>query len=88
MGIVYVSLAAFGGGVVSALLGYLKAGEAFVAGKFLASVLRALLAGGAFAVATYAIANGGISMLDIVVAFLAGAGVETGLHRVSGAIKK
>jgi hypothetical protein len=85
MGILYVSLAAFGGGIISALLGWMESGENFIARKFGASVLRALLAGGAFA-ATYSIV-GGVSLVDIVIALLAGAGVDVVLHRIAGSIK-
>ena len=82
----YVSLAAFGGGIVAALLGWMKSDEAFIARKFAPSVLRALVAGGAFAL-TYAWV-GASTMTGIVIAFVAGAGVDVIGHRLAGSVKK
>ena len=83
MGILYVALAAFGGGIVSALMGWLGSGENFVGRKFAASVLRALLAGAAFAI-TYSLATAGVATgMDIVIAFGAGAGVDALLNRAA-----
>lgn len=81
----YVSLSAFGGGLASAVLGWMRSGQPFIARKFAASVLRALVAGGAFA-GTYAVI-GAATMEDIVIAFAAGAGVEVLGHRVAGSMK-
>ena len=85
MGILYVSLAAFGGGIVSALLGWLESGESFIARKFASSVLRSLVAGAAFAI-TYAVV-GEPDMMSIIVAFMAGAGVDVLGNRLAGSIK-
>ena len=82
----YVCLAAFGGGIVAALLGWMKSGEAFIARKFVPSVLRALVAGGAFAL-TYAWV-GTSTMTGIVIAFVAGAGVDVIGHRLASSVKK
>ena len=58
----------------------MRSGQPFIPRKFAASVLRALLAGGAFA-GTYAMI-GPAGIEDIIVAFGAGAGVDVLLHRV------
>ena len=86
MEILYVSLAAFGGGIVAALLGWLKSGESFVARKFASSVLRALIAAALFAV-SYATLGEAITMMSLVIAFLAGAGVDVVGHRIAGSVK-
>lgn len=82
----YVSLSAFGGGLASAVLGWMHSGQPFIARKFAASVLRALVAGGAFA-GTYAMVGGPANVENIVMAFMAGAGVDVLGHRVAGSMK-
>jgi len=85
MDVVWIGVAAFLGGIVSGVLGWLDSGEAFEIRKFSASIVRALFAGLGIAVA-YSYANS-ITALDIVVAILAGAGFDAGVNRISGAIK-
>ena len=82
--ILYVALAAFGGGIVAAILGWLDSGEVFIGRKFASSVLRALVAGGVFAIG-YQLA-GAVSTMDIMVAFVGGAGVDVLGNRISGSI--
>ena len=82
--VLLVALLACAGGVVSALLGWLNSGEAFVPRKFIASVIRALIAGVAFAVG-YSFADG-ISILDLFAAFLGGAGIDVLGNRIAGSI--
>lgn len=84
-GIIYVAVAAFAGGILTALLGWLESGKPFVPRKFGASLVRALIAGGAFAVA-YQFGNG-VSIVDIFVAVLGGAGIDVVSNRVAGAIR-
>jgi len=77
---IWIALAAWGGGIVAGLLGWLKSREPFDTKKFGATFLRSLLAGGVFAV--------GSNFLDLgwpvlTTAFLAGAGVDAGLHRLN-----
>ena len=86
MGIVYVSLAAFGGGIVAALLGWLESGENFIARKFASSVLRALVAGAGFAVG-YVTIGEAVTIIGLVIAFLAGAGVDVLGKRIAGSLK-
>lgn len=84
MGILWVALSAFGGGILAALLGWLGSrGEVFDSRKFAASFIRALMAGGAFAI-TYHLATAGVATgLDIVIAFGTGAGFDALGHRVA-----
>ena len=85
MGIVYVSLAACAGGIFSAILGWLESGVTFNGRKFAASALRALTAGIVFAVG-YTIA-GNVTIMDIAIAFVAGAGFDVLGNRLAGSIK-
>jgi hypothetical protein len=85
MNIIWIAAAAFAGGIVAALLGWLESKEPFDARKFSASVARALVAAVAFAVG-YHYANS-ITPVDIGIAFCGGAGFDVLGHRVSAAIK-
>ncbi len=85
MGILYVALAAFGGGIAAAIMGWLDSGEVFIGRKFAASVVRALVAGGLFAVG-YTLVSG-VTIMDIIIAFCAGAGVDVLGNRLAGSIK-
>ena len=85
MEIVYIALAAFTGGIIVSLLGWLNEHEPFDIHKFAASLLRALLAAGGFAAAyTYA---GNIGVMDIVIAVLGGAGIDAGGKRLINVVK-
>ena len=66
-------------------MGWLDSGEVFIGRKFASSVIRALVAGGAFAIG-YTLA-GSVSIMDIVIAFVAGAGVDGLGNRVAGSIR-
>ena len=83
--VLLVALLACTGGIVSSLLGWLDSGETFVPRKFMASVVRALIAGILFTIG-YTFANG-ISILDLFTAFLGGAGIDVLGNRISGSIK-
>ena len=85
MNVILVGVSALVGGIVAAVLGWLDSGEVFEARKFSASIVRALIAGLGIA-AAYSYANS-ITVLDIVICFLAGAGFDAGVNRISGAIK-
>uniref|UniRef100_A0A6M3K3A2 Uncharacterized protein n=1 Tax=viral metagenome TaxID=1070528 RepID=A0A6M3K3A2_9ZZZZ len=85
MEILYVASAAFGGGIASAIMGWLDSGEVFIARKFTASIIRALVAGGVFAVGYTLI--GGVTVMDIIIAFVAGAGVDVLGNRIAGSIR-
>ena len=85
MDLLWVGLAAGGGGIVAALAGWADNGGAFEPRQFLSSVIRALVAGGAFAIGYHF--NGTVGVSDIIVAFIAGAGVDVLGNRVAGAMK-
>ena len=82
----YVALAAFGGGIVAGVLGWLESGEAFTPRKFWPTVLRALIAGGLVAVSYPLIETLGIWPI-LIGAFLTGAGVDVLGHRLATSIK-
>ncbi len=85
MEILYVALSAFGGGIATAVMGWLESGEVFIGRKFASSVIRALVAGGVFAVGYQLV--GSVSIMDIIIAFAAGAGVDVLGNRLAGSIK-
>jgi len=87
MDVLYLTLSAMGGGIASALLGWAKSGEKFASLKFLPSFLRSLFAGATFAVGSTAM-SGVATWENLVVAFLAGAGIDVGLHRLAGSKAK
>ena len=84
MEIIFIGVAAFLGGIIASLLGWTETKEPFNPRKFASSLIRALIAGVGIAAAfNY---GGGIGLLNVLVAFLAGAGVDAGGKRVAGAI--
>ena len=83
---IVIGVAATIGGILSALLGWLDSQESFDIRKFTASMVRAIVAGIIFAVG-YEYGGKQITLIDLFVAFLAGAGFDAGLNRISGAIK-
>ncbi len=85
MGVLYIALSAFSGGIASAVMGWLDSGEFFEGRKFMASVIRALVAGGVFALG-YQL-SGNVNIVNIIAAFVGGAGVDALGNRLSGAIK-
>lgn len=86
MNILWIALAAFCGGLISATLGWCDSGEPFQPRKFLASVLRAVIAGAIFA-AGYSYLDE-ITGIDIIAALCGGAGVDALGNRAAGAIKR
>lgn len=84
--IILIALAAFCGGILSALLGWLDSAEPFNGRKFSKSVLFALFAGFFFAVG-YSFTDS-IGVKDILLAVLAGAGVDGLSNRIIGAISE
>jgi len=85
MNIIWIAAAAFGGAIISALLGWLDSEEPFDARKFGASLVRAFIAAVSFAIG-YSYVNY-ITPIDLGIAFLAGAGVDSVLHRASGTVR-
>lgn len=84
MEVIYIAIAAFIGGAVAALLGYLEKSKPFDVKKFLASMVRSVFAAAGFAAAfNYAEA---ITAISFMTAFLGGAGVDVLGNRISGAM--
>lgn len=83
--IIYIAVAAFLGGIIASILGWLDSKESFDVRKFAASAVRALVAAIVFAVG-YSYANH-VSAIDMAIAFCGGAGVDALGNRVSGSIK-
>ena len=83
MNTLYIAMVAFWGGVAAALLGWLESGVLFNPRKFGGSVIRSLIAGAIFA-AGYQLSSGSIGIIDLLYAFLGGAGVDVIGNRISG----
>ena len=79
---VYVALAAFAGGLFSALMGWLSSDEPFDARKYGGSALRALIAAVIFA-AGYQLSHTTVTVLDLFYALLGGAGVDSIGNRIA-----
>ena len=84
LGTLYVSLGAGGGGILAALLGWFESKENFEAIKFMPSVIRSVLAGVIFAVG-YTVTGRAVTVVDVLIAIAAGAGIDAGLKRAVGA---
>jgi len=82
---IWIALAAFGGGIIAALIGWGDTGGPFNISKFRSSLLRAVIAAVLFAVG-YGFSGSGVSMLDIFYAILGGAGVDVAGNRIAGVI--
>ncbi len=74
MDVVYISLCAFGGGIIAAVLGWIDSKEPFDSKKFMSSVIRALVAGFVFGIG-YALTGHPVAR-DFIIAFISGAGVD------------
>ena len=83
MNVFYIALAALLGGIAAALLGWLESGEAFNPRKFGGSLIRSLIAAAIFA-AGYQVSSAPIGIIDLLYAFLGGAGVDVIGNRISG----
>ena len=81
-----LAVAAFLGGLATTLMGWFASDKPFNGRKFGASVIRAIIAGVVFAVGHEMLHDTGI--IGLALAFLSGAGVEVGGHRLAGALKK
>ena len=83
--IIYIAVSAFLGGLLAAGLGWLDSGKDFDPRKFGSSAIRAFIAGIVFATAY--VFQGGITVIDILIAFTGGAGIDVIGNRVAGAIR-
>jgi len=83
--VILVFLAAFLGGIVTAIMGWVSTTEPFIGRKFLTSVVKSFIGAAVIAVAfDY---SGTTSIILLLAAFLSGAGVDAGIKRVTDAIK-
>jgi hypothetical protein len=81
MNTLYIALAALLGGVAAALLGWLENSEPFSPRKFGGSLIRSLIAAAVFAGGYQ---SGAVGIIDLLYAFLGGAGVDVIGNRISG----
>jgi hypothetical protein len=84
MSLINVGMAALGGGIAAALLGWCDSAEPFNVRKFGASVIRSVIGAAGIAAATDLAGAGGYTAY--ILAFLAGAGVDAGGNRIAGAV--
>ena len=84
--LVGIAVAAFLGGITTALLGWSEASNPWNWKKFSSSVIRSLV--GAVAIAAAMDYSGATAPIIYLLAFLSGAGVEVGGNRIAGAITK
>ena len=82
--LIWIACAAFLGGMATALIGWSEQGTPWNAKKFIASLIRSLVAGVGVAVVAYY--SEPTAPIVYLLAFLSGAGVEVGGNRISGAI--
>ena len=80
---ILIALMALGGGLLAALLGWLDSNEPFEPRKFGGSAIRSLVAAVVFAVG-YQLVQVQITVLDLFLAFLVGAGVDAIGNRIAG----
>jgi len=84
--IIMIALAAFVGGLATALLGWTEQATPWNWKKFTSSTIRSFV--GAIAIATVMDYSGPVTPIFYLFAFLSGAGVEVGGNRVAGVFKK
>jgi hypothetical protein len=82
----YIILAAFIGGLAVALIGWCESHEHFDTRKFGGSAIRAVIAAVIFAVGYHL--TGPVCLLDLLYAFLGGAGVDALGNRIAGSFGK
>ncbi len=82
---IILAIAAFGGGILSAIMGFVDSGEPFNLRKFSKSVIISLLAGIGVAVTSQ---SAQVGIKEILMAVLAGAGSDVVVNRAVGAFKK
>ena len=85
MEVIYVGIVAFLGAIAASLLGWTESQEPFNPRKFASSLIRAIIAGVGIAAAFNYVEP--ISPVSYLFAFLSGAGIDAGGHRIAGAIR-
>ncbi len=86
MELVYIGLAAFSGGCISSLLGWLDAKEPFDPRKSVATLMRTLVAVILF-VSAFQITGATIGISDLLAAFIGGVGFDAGGKRLINVLK-
>lgn len=84
--IILIALAAFVGGLATALLGWTERATPWDWKKFTTSMIRSFV--GAIVIAAAMDYSGVVTPILYLFAFLSGAGIEVGGNRVAGALKK
>jgi len=85
MDVTYIGISAFLGAIAVSLLGWTESQEPFVPRKFASSLIRAIIAGVSIASAFNYVES--VTPVSYLLAFLSGAGVDAGGHRIAGAIR-
>ncbi len=84
--IIVIGLAAFAGGIATAVLGWTERATPWNWRKFSSSMIRSVV--GAVAIAAAMDYSGAVTPILYLFAFLSGAGVEAGGNRVAGALMR
>lgn len=79
-------IATVAGALTSSLLGWADAGGSFDIKKFVPSIVRAIISALVVFVGTYSGFVGEANIFVIILAYLAGLGIDAGLNRAAGAI--
>ena len=87
MNILYLGLAAFGGAILSALMGWADSKEPFDTRKFLKSIMAGILTGAGVAM-SFTVSENPLGIRDYIFAFIAGSGIDVLSNRAMGALKK
>ena len=82
-----IGLAAFGGAILSALLGWADSKEPFDTRKFLKSIIAGIFTGAGVAV-SFTVSENPPGIRDYILAFITGSGTDVLSNRVMGALKK
>lgn len=84
--VIWVALAAFLGAMALSMMGWISSGETFNPRKFIGSAITAVIAGVGVAV-TFDYSQG-ITLINILMAFLIGTGADASRKAVADAIRK
>ncbi len=86
MDVVFIALAAFLGALALSMMGWISSGEPFNPRKFVGSAITAVISGVGVAVAfDY---SHGVTVINILMAFLTGTGADAARKAISDVIRK
>jgi len=83
--VIYIGISAFLGAIVASLMGWAESQDPFDPRKFASSLIRAIIAGVGIAAAFNYVEP--VTPVSYLLAFLSGAGVDAGGHRIASAIR-